>query len=185
FINLTFVQQNDLLFKTIDHKQGISSKRISAVLQDSNGILWMGNRIAVDRYDCDKTIPFNLSRNSDVNQLAEDANQNIWAATYTGLFTLRKGEKELKNIEHPDHEFQEILEENVISIALFDDNTAYISTNSCTLLQFTFHPQGQIIPQSFQVISFTESQSSTMIINPSNKSLLLGTTNGLVLKLDN
>lgn len=185
FINLTFAQQYDLRFKTIDHKEGISSKRISAVLQDSNGILWMGNRIAVDRYDGDKTIPFNLSRNSDVNQLAEDANQNIWAATYTGLFTLRKGEKEFKKIEHPDHEFQEILEENIISMALFDDNTAYISTNSGTLLKFNFHPQGQIIPESFQVISFSESQTITKMFKTSDKSLFLGTTKGMVLKLVN
>src|SRR5690606_10097096 len=55
-VNLTVAQQYDLRFKTIDNKVGLSSKRITAVLQDSDGILWMGNRIAVDRYDGDKAI---------------------------------------------------------------------------------------------------------------------------------
>ena len=97
-LHLSFAQQYDLRFKTIDHKQGLSSKRISAVLQDSNGIFWMGNRIAVDRYDGNQTISFTLSRNSNINQLSEDVHNNIWAATYTGLYVLIKGEKEFKKI---------------------------------------------------------------------------------------
>lgn len=182
-LHLTIAQQYDLRFKSIDHKEGLSSKRISAVLQDSNGILWMGNRIAVDRYDGDQTMSFTLSRNSSINQLAEDAHKNIWAATYTGLYVLIKGESEFKKIQHPDKEFQKILDQNIISIALLDDNLIYLGTNSGSLVKLKYDHKGSIIDQSFQVINLHKNYTITSIFISPDGSLLLGTSHGIVQRL--
>ncbi|WP_417363500.1 ligand-binding sensor domain-containing protein [Galbibacter sp.] len=184
-LNLTFAQQYDLRFKTIDHKQGISSKRISAVLQDSNGILWMGNRIAIDRYDGDKTIPYTLPRNSNVNKLAEDAYQNIWATTYTGLYVLIKGDREFKKIQHPNIDLRQYLSQNIISMALIDGDLAYLGTDTGALLKFKYNEQGNIIDGSLKLIPTLERQTITSIHKGSDESLFLGTAKGMVLTLKN
>src|SRR5690606_22670633 len=144
FVNLSFGQQIDLRFKAIDHRAGISSNRISAVLQDSNGILWMGTKIGVDRYDGERNIILHLHRNTNINQFVEDPNGHIWVASQHGLYVLQKGSMSFKKVQSTDTTFNTLLNQDISGMIIMDSKSAYITTTSGGIAKFEFDTQGQI-----------------------------------------
>lgn len=188
FVNFAFGQQFDLRFKAIDHRAGISSNRISAVLQDSNGILWMGTKIGVDRYDGERNIILHLDRNTNINQFVEDPHGNIWVASQIGLYVLQKGTMSFKKVQSGDTAFDTLFNQDVSSMVIMDAKSALITTTSGGFAKFEFDTQGEIVPGSYHKIDIfpkTQEPNITKIIKQDNSTLLVGTNRGSVFRITN
>src|SRR5699024_5769363 len=149
----------DLRFRSIDYRAGISSNRISAVLQDSNGILWMGTRIGVDRYDGEGNMTLHLERRANINEFIEDPHGNIWVSSQIGLYVLQKGSMGIKKTKSQDSNLTYLLNQDISGMILMDDKSAYITTTTGGFAKFEFTTQGNIIPESFRQIDiFPKSQ---------------------------
>lgn len=73
-------------------EQGLSQGSVLCMLQDRKGLIWLGTRDGLNRYDgygftCFRHNPGDSSSlaGNHVNSLAEDAHGNIWVATDRGL----------------------------------------------------------------------------------------------------
>lgn len=72
-------------FKQISLEEGLSQSSVKCVLVDERGVLWIGTRFGLNRFDRekitvyqeDKDNPYSLPYN-DVVFLEEDAARNIW-----------------------------------------------------------------------------------------------------------
>ncbi len=69
-------QTHALRFKRITSQQGLSENRVTAVIQDSEGVLWVGNRIAINRFDGETTKVYHVDQNNNINQFFEDSYKN-------------------------------------------------------------------------------------------------------------
>lgn len=79
-------------FKQISLENGLSQSSVQCVLVDDRGVMWIGTRFGLNRFDREKITvyqeekgnPYSLPYN-DVVFLAEDARKNIWVGTNRGL----------------------------------------------------------------------------------------------------
>src|SRR5688572_7583486 len=85
-------QEEQYKFSSIDVNHGLSHNQIKCFLRDSRGYMWFGTISGLNRFDgytikTFRNIPGDESSisNSDVNNLFEDSDGNIWMTTWTGV----------------------------------------------------------------------------------------------------
>lgn len=187
YSSVFFAQKPILRFMTLDHKDGLSSNKITAVLQDSDGMIWLGNKIAIDLYDGYKAHPYFLGRNNDVNSILEDDKKNIWATTNNGLYYFNKKTGAFKKFTGSNFQQNQMLDHNIAAINFSDNNTVYISTDSGNFFQFKYDDTLNMVENSFKDISLPSVSPLfyyiTKIINGPDSSFILGTSNGTVFKM--
>ncbi|GAA4291173.1 two-component regulator propeller domain-containing protein [Aestuariibaculum suncheonense] len=179
--SLLYSQEYLLRFKNLNHKNGLSDFRITDVLQDSNGIIWLGNKITVDRYDGERTISYVLGTNNIINQLIEDQDHNIWAATSKGLFLFNKNENVFEQFEN-----DVLKNQNITSIMQCDDKWLYLSTQNGLLVKI-YHNDSEPLKNKFQIIEPSQKIAGFIkkISKGHNNTCWLGCSNGFVYKLKN
>lgn len=87
-------------FKQISLAEGLSQSSVKCVLVDDRGVLWIGTRFGLNRFDREKITvyqeehdnPYSLPYN-DVVFLEEDAERNIWVGTSRGLATFDRNSR--------------------------------------------------------------------------------------------
>ncbi|MBD0832999.1 two-component regulator propeller domain-containing protein [Aestuariibaculum sediminum] len=178
-------QQYQLQFKNLNHKQGLSDSRISDVLQTSDGIIWIGGQIAVDRFDGENTTPYDLGINNTINQLLEDNSDHVWAATLNGLFVFNKSENSFKKISEYLIKNNQIVNQNITSIVQAEDNWIYFSTKKGIIARFLYDPENYIIENSFETLKTPNGFVGhvTKISKAKDHSFWLGTNTGSIYKL--
>lgn len=87
-IPLLFQAQNQIQFKHISIDQGLSNSRVTSVVQDSLGFIWVGTKNGLSRYDGTSFKVFN-QRNSaissdDISSLKIDRKGHLWIGTIGG-----------------------------------------------------------------------------------------------------
>lgn len=80
-------------FKQYQVDDGLGHNAVTAIIQDNKGLIWIGTRDGVNRFDaytfktCEyKKNKFGRIGNNVINTIAEDKNGMIWAGTGKGLF---------------------------------------------------------------------------------------------------
>lgn len=79
-------------FKQISLENGLSQSSVKCVLVDDRGVMWIGTRFGLNRFDREKITvyqeekgnPYSLPYN-DIVFLEEDENRNIWVGTSRGV----------------------------------------------------------------------------------------------------
>lgn len=92
FLTGTLSAEPKYYFKQISLEEGLSQSSVKCVLVDDKGVLWIGTRFGLNRFDRenitvyqdDPDNPYSLPYN-DVVFLEEDAKRNIWVGTSRGL----------------------------------------------------------------------------------------------------
>ncbi|AEV96437.1 histidine kinase [Niastella koreensis] len=80
-------------FKQYQVDDGLAHNAVTAIIQDSKGLIWIGTRDGINRFDgyafktCEnKKDKFGRIGNNVINTIAEDKNGMIWVGTGKGLF---------------------------------------------------------------------------------------------------
>jgi len=89
----------------------LSQPTVTAIYKDGDGFLWIGTQSGLNRYDGNKVTTFssNVATGhwvpaSDISQITESSNGDIWIATYGGgLARYIKAEKTFKKISGDPH----------------------------------------------------------------------------------
>ena len=186
YASISFGQKPILRFTSINHKNGLSSNKITAVLQDSEGMIWTGNKIAIDRYDGYRTHSYTLGRNNNINKIVEDKDKNIWATTTKGLYCFNKKEGGFKKITSSNFQHKQFLDQNIVALKFMTDNIIYISTDSGNFFQYKYDDSLNPIEDSFKGILNRPAPLKfhiTKIIDGPEESLILGTSYGEVFKM--
>lgn len=84
-------------FKQISLQNGLSQSTVNCILVDDRGVMWIGTRFGLNRFDRekiqvykeDKNDPHSLPSNN-ILFLKEDAQDNIWIGTQNGLARLNR-----------------------------------------------------------------------------------------------
>lgn len=80
-------------FRHYQVENGLAHNAVSSIIQDSNGLIWIGTRGGLNSFDGytfksyeNKNHPVNSIGNNIVTVLLEDANSALWVGTGKGLF---------------------------------------------------------------------------------------------------
>jgi signal transduction histidine kinase/ligand-binding sensor domain-containing protein len=80
-------------FKQYQVDDGLAHNAVTSIIQDSKGLIWIGTRDGINRFDgytfktCEnKKNKFGRIGNNVINTIAEDKNGMIWVGTGKGLF---------------------------------------------------------------------------------------------------
>lgn len=83
--------ENNLIFKKIDNKLGLSQNGVMAVFQDKDGCMWFGTHYGLNRYDGFQVKSFYRGNTehdlcgNDIQTIFQDSIGNIWIATIDGV----------------------------------------------------------------------------------------------------
>jgi ligand-binding sensor domain-containing protein len=80
--------QSQVLFTKLNQSKGLSNDRVSSIVKERNGFVWIGTENGLNRFDGNKIKIYNkqnsaLSSN-DISDLLIDRNGKIWIATLGG-----------------------------------------------------------------------------------------------------
>ncbi|WP_044211373.1 two-component regulator propeller domain-containing protein [Flammeovirga sp. OC4] len=124
-----------LQFKYLNTKHGLSQSNAITLIEDQQGMIWIGTRDGLNRYDGKKVEIFrndpkdpNSLSNSDILDIALDQRNGLWIGTYHGLnhydFHLRKFTRYLSGPSDSDR----ISNNTVRSVATMADGTVLVGT---------------------------------------------------------
>src|SRR5215467_2440872 len=102
---LLFLKGQPKIFEHITTAQGLSSNKVSEIIQDREGFYWIATSDGLNRFDGssfkifrnETGNPSSLAHNS-CKSLLEDVEGNIWVGTYKGVSIYDKKENRFRNI---------------------------------------------------------------------------------------
>lgn len=103
-----FAQHVSLDFKHLTTADGLSQSSVIAMAQDHQGMLWIGTRDGLNKYDAGQITIYrskandpNSLSNNDILDLEVDEKGNLWIGTYSGLnYFDQKTEKFTRYVEN-------------------------------------------------------------------------------------
>jgi len=119
-----FAGSNDLQFKRLDVKNGLSSNQVNTIFKDSRGYLWIGTANGLNRFDGNTSKVFRKSNerngtisNNTINAIFEDHRGKIWVTTTGGLNIFDPETEQFstddpifhKNVEIPKQEIVDVI----------------------------------------------------------------------------
>ncbi|HZL09409.1 MAG TPA: two-component regulator propeller domain-containing protein [Prolixibacteraceae bacterium] len=138
FLSLfAYTQNQQLKFKRIGTKEGLSDPNVNCILQDSRGFLWIGTRYGLNRYDglkfkvfySDPSDSGSLS-NSYIQDIFEDSKGNIWISTSGGGFNkFDRKKNRFKQYTHQQNNPKSISTNNVNKILEDRTGNLWIATD--------------------------------------------------------
>ena len=151
-VALSCFSQSRPIFENIDQSSGLSNTRVTSIVHENGGFVWMGTKNGLNRYD-GKDIKIYNKQNSalsanDIADLYLDKDGNLWIATLGGglnRYDARQNSFEVfrhnPNVENsiPSNQVNAILEDEKGNLwlatenglALFDkENKAYQAKNT-------------------------------------------------------
>lgn len=179
-------QTHTLRFKRITSQQGLLENRSTAVMQDSEGVLWVGNKIGINRFDGEITKVYYVGQNNNINQFFEDSFKNIWVATDYGLYILDKKNGSFIKIKTNTEKANKLLLSTVLCITSTKKNELLISGIKDFLIKLKVDNKGQVIDNSIKILNTPKINGYvTKIVKGLNSKFWLGTEKGEVLCIEN
>lgn len=164
--------QNTERFYQITRRDGLASGSITSIAQDEKGLIWIGTKQGLNRYDGTEFIHFhtgnsNLTSN-DISSLFIDGSNHLWVGTFgNGLHKLNLTTKEVIPVENS------AVGNRVTSIHYGWDSTLLVLSN-----------QGVASIDSHQEIIPPEVSGSASAMTQIGSSLWIGTNDGQLCQIE-
>ncbi|NIJ46474.1 signal transduction histidine kinase/ligand-binding sensor domain-containing protein/DNA-binding response OmpR family regulator [Wenyingzhuangia heitensis] len=153
FAQTAFDKLEDLRFKHLSIKEGLSQRSVTSIIQDSKGYLWFGTRDGLNMFDGTDVIVFRHNSedttslsHSWVTSVFEDSNRNIWVGTTDGLNLYNPKERNFIRYQK-NHPNNFLTDNNVWNIAQVDDKTLWITTNKNITLVDVENKKSKALPK--------------------------------------
>jgi len=179
-------QTNVLRFKRITSQQGLTSNRVTAVMQDSSGVLWVGNQIAINKFDGEMAKMYHVAQNNNINQFFQDSYKHIWVATEYGLFLFDKKKDGFVKIKSNVEKANRLLSSNILCVSYTKENELVIGGTKGFLVKLKVDKNGEVIDNSIKILDRQKINGYvTKIVKDYNSRFWLSTNKGEVLCLEN
>ena len=128
------IQSENINFKNIDNKQGLSQNGITAIFQDRDGYMWFGTHYGLNRYDGMNIRTFYASNSfndlsdNTINSITQDLAGNIWIATEQGLTVYNPITHKFHNLKKYNPK-NSLFGQNIQSIKRIDGKIMFTSQN--------------------------------------------------------
>lgn len=159
FVSFLIVHsQEKKIIEKINQKQGLSNSRITGIVKDEDGFIWISTQDGLNKYDGFNFEVFqkknsNISSN-DITHIIRDSKNRIWVATLGGGISLYDKQKNnFRVIKKLNSEAKSIIS-NQINI-LFEDTQGFIWIG-------TDNGVSKINPVSFNYINFQSLELSNI-----------------------
>lgn len=131
----SFGQSSHQIFDHLTTEHGLSSDKVSSVIQDNEGFYWIATQNGLNRFD---GTTFKIFRNdpqdsttithNSCSALLEDLNGDIWVATYAGISRFRKTTGTFQQIylHHPSQIFS--ITNRINNLTLDHEGNIWISS---------------------------------------------------------
>ncbi len=166
-------------------REGLSQNHISAFLQDTDGVMWIGTYGGLTKYDganfytyeADRTDPYALPNNI-VNALLEDDLGNVWIGTNEGLalYDRRQNHFQIWNAR----DFSGTNNDRVSSIISVGEGQIWAAVGDA--IQIIDIHSREVLP-SFELISQALDGQGivTMLVGDNGREIFIGTDQGLTI----
>lgn len=121
----------------IDIRDGLINNKVSSILQDDRGFIWIGTTEGLNRYDgyeyrSFSYIPFekNSLSQSQIQTMHLDTQNNLWVGTYGGLNRLNTLTEEIARFEHDPEDDTSLSSNLIISILRDSQERLWVGTSN-------------------------------------------------------
>jgi signal transduction histidine kinase/ligand-binding sensor domain-containing protein/DNA-binding response OmpR family regulator len=134
----TYSQSQQLHFRHLGTKDGLSENNVNCIFQDSKGFVWIGTRDGLNRFDGttfkifkhNPKNPASISNNYIVH-IAEDKKGNLWIATSEGgLNEYDRKRNTFRSYKRDDNDELSISSNYISQISTDFDGKLWLATNS-------------------------------------------------------
>jgi signal transduction histidine kinase/ligand-binding sensor domain-containing protein len=132
-ITLEGYTQTQPVFQKIDQSQGLSSSRITGIVKEKNGYVWISTQYGLNRYDGFSVKTFNKQNSNiptnDIGGLFLDSQNRLWLNTYgKGLVFYDKKTSKFTTYKHHPEDKHSIVSNRINTIVEGKNNTLWIGT---------------------------------------------------------
>lgn len=127
---------NNLKFKHLSSKEGLSQSSVVAILQDRKGYLWFGTRDGLNKYDGTKFTTYRHNSedktslsHSWITAIYEDAFGNLWVGTKDGLNKYNAENNNFQQFKHTTS-VNSITDNEIWDLTQLNDASLWIATNN-------------------------------------------------------
>ncbi|HAH25150.1 MAG TPA: hypothetical protein DCL77_15565 [Prolixibacteraceae bacterium] len=173
-VRVAYGQQPDFEFKAFDPLSDFTSSKISVIVEDSVGYLWIGTEEGLYRFDGKAVYPYFMDINNPkslpsngINNLVLDHDNNLWIGTKEGI---RKYDRQFDCFTRlPDKSIIKSFDNKFIKVYTFDrTGQLYVAYNQVI---YTYNSsEGQFV----EVVKVDQGDISALIFDHQNN-LWIGT----------
>jgi len=135
--------QQQIRVERIGVEHGLSHPRVTSIIQDQSGFIWIGTGNGLNRYDGyefvvyrhDPTDSTSLT-DSDIRGLAEDEFGNLWVGTGAGLNRLNRGEGTFTRFQHDPADDLSLSNNDVTKMLIDHESVLWVGTKTGGLNRF-------------------------------------------------
>ena len=182
FCGLTTYAQTQPIFQKIDQSQGLSSSRITGIVKEEGGFVWISTQYGLNRYDGHSVKVYNKQNSNiptnDISGLYLDSKNRLWLTSYgKGLILYEKDKDEFTSFKHFEEDEKSIISNRVNSIIEDAAGNLWVCTEKgLSLFNFEkneFHNYTFNESNPINVISLFEDSQRRLWVGTSSSGLFL------------
>ncbi|PQJ79102.1 hybrid sensor histidine kinase/response regulator transcription factor [Polaribacter porphyrae] len=176
------ISQNTTKFQKINQREGLSNSRITGIIKEKNGFIWISTQNGLNRYD-GHNFKVYQKRNSkigsnDISDIMLDSKNRIWLATLDGGLNLYNREKDDFIVYKNYNNTSNSASSNHINSILEDENETIWLATELGLINFnpennTFENYEDSILKNVNITSLYQNKKGDLWIGSFGKGLFV------------
>mgnify|MGYP000571983622 CR=1 FL=1 len=191
-LDTVFAQNNahlrlpKLRVELLDIEAGLSQNSVNAMIQDSEGYLWIGTDDGLNRYNGYDITIFRHERNDSlsiignkIEAIYEDSNHNIWIGTVAGVSIFNRNTQTFKSLYTKKDKKNTLVNNEITSIVEDKQGFIWIGTkNGLSKYDYNNNSFTNYIASKNDSLLLGNNFITTLKVDKNNN-LYIGTSNGL------
>jgi signal transduction histidine kinase/ligand-binding sensor domain-containing protein/DNA-binding response OmpR family regulator len=184
FYNL--IGQTQPIFQKIDQSQGLSSSRITGIVKEKNGFIWISTQNGLNRYDGHSVKVYHKQNSNiesnDISSLFLDSKNRIWLTSYgSGLSLYNEINDNFISFKNSINDKNSIISNRISTIIEDPNGLFWIGTQKGLCLfdynQNKFYNYPYSITNQLNILSIYQDRKRNLLLGTFANGLLLFNTN--------